>query len=132
MIIYSLIGMVIAGVAIFVFRDAGTAAFWAFGLALTMFVGPVQSASRALLARLTPADRATEMFGLYATTGRAASFLAPTAFAVFVTVTKSQSWGIIGLTLVLLVGLVLLLFVRFPAGRGVGGRKADREQAAGN
>ena len=39
-----------------------------------------QSASRTFLARLIPAGREGEVFGLYATTGRAATFLAFVTF----------------------------------------------------
>jgi UMF1 family MFS transporter len=52
------------------------------------------------------------VFGLYATTGRAASFLAPTAFAIMVSVFGETYWGILGIVLVLLVGLLLLLPVK--------------------
>lgn len=54
------------------------------------------------------------MFGLYATTGRAVSFLAPLLFATLVSVFGAQYWGILGIVAVLLIGLVLLLFVRTP------------------
>ena len=48
--------------------------------------------------------REGEVFGLYATTGRAVSFLAPTAFALFVTFGGAPYFGILGIVLVL-VGL---------------------------
>ncbi len=54
------------------------------GLFLTLFVGPVQAASRSFLARITPPGREGEIFGLYATTGRAVSFLAPGLFTLIV------------------------------------------------
>jgi UMF1 family MFS transporter len=120
-VIGSLVGLVVAGTAVFALHDAGQAPFWVFGLLLSAFVGPAQSASRALLGRLAEPGRETEIFGLYATTGRAASFLAPFAFSTLVSVTGHQYWGILGIVGVLLVGLVLLLLVRFPSGRGIGG-----------
>lgn len=52
------------------------------------------------------------MFGLYATTGRAVSFLAPLSFALMVTIFGETYWGILGIMLVLLVGLLLLLPVK--------------------
>jgi UMF1 family MFS transporter len=52
------------------------------------------------------------VFGLYATTGRAVSFLAPLLFAVFVSVSGAQYWGIIGIVVVLLAGLLLLIPVK--------------------
>ena len=108
-IVASLIGLVVSGVAVFVLRDAGTTAFWVFGLALCLFVGPAQSASRSLLSRVAPVGREAEVFGLYATTGRAASFLAPLAFSTFILIGGSQAWGILGIVLVIGIGLALLL-----------------------
>ncbi|MGN6426550.1 MAG: MFS transporter [Leifsonia sp.] len=113
-IVTSLIGLVVAGLAVFFLHDVGATAFWIFGLVLCLFVGPAQSASRTFLMRVTPAGREGEVFGLYATTGRAVSFLAPLLFATFVAVGGAQFWGILGIVLVLLAGLLLLLPVRSP------------------
>lgn len=114
-ILASLIGLVVAGVAVFAARDAGAVTFWIGGLVLCLFVGPAQSASRSMLARMAPAERQGELFGLYATTGRAATFLAPAMFTAFIAVTRTQAFGILGIVLVLAVGLALLVPVR--AGR---------------
>lgn len=111
-IVTALIGLVISGSLVFLLHDGGTVVFWVFGLMLCLFVGPAQSASRTFLSRLIPAGREGEVFGLYATTGRAATFLAPTAFALFVTIGGAQYWGILGIVLVLLVGLLLLIPVK--------------------
>ncbi len=120
-IVTTLIGLVVCATFIFLLHDGGQIVFWTFGLALCVFVGPAQSASRTFLARLIPTGREGEVFGLYATTGRAVSFLAPTAFALSITIAASvsgaaetnlQYWGIVGIALVLLAGLGLLLPVR--------------------
>ena len=111
-ILVSLVGLVVTGTGVFLARDGGTAAFWVGGLLLCLFVGPAQTSSRSLLGRLSPPERAGELFGLYATTGRAASFIAPAAFAVLTTIAQDQGFGILGIVLVLAVGLVLMLPVR--------------------
>ncbi|MGD9986762.1 MFS transporter, partial [Pseudonocardia sp.] len=59
-----------------------------------------------------------QMFGLYATTGRAVSFLAPTLVGVFSFWFQSDRAGIIGILAVLLMGLLAMWRVRPPA-RGV-------------
>jgi UMF1 family MFS transporter len=115
LIVTALSGLVVAGVATFVLADAGRPAFWVCGLLLCVFVGPAQSASRSLLTRVAPPGRESQIFGLYATTGRAASFLAPLAFSTFVAVSGSQRWGILGLVLVIAIGLAALLPLRLPA-----------------
>ena len=85
--------------------------FFGFGLFLCTFVGPAQAASRTMMSRLSADDKQGEAFGLYATTGRAVSFLAPAAWAIFVGL-FSPIYGILGLMLILVVGLLLLISVR--------------------
>ena len=110
-ILGSLVGLVLAGTAVLFVGD-GQAGFWVAGLMLCVFVGPVQSSSRSFLARITPPGREGEIFGLYATTGRAVSFLAPGLFTLFVGVTGDTRFGIIGIVVVLLAGLLLMLPVK--------------------
>jgi UMF1 family MFS transporter len=110
-IIGSLVGLVISGMAV-LFVPSAQIWFWIFGLALCLFVGPVQSASRSFLSRITPHGREGEIFGLYATTGRAVSFLAPGLFAIFVSATGDTRYGILGIVIVLLAGLLLMLPVK--------------------
>ena len=55
--------------------------------------------------------RAAEM---HATTGRAVSFLAPTLFGLSITIFGSQRFGILGILIVLLAGLLALLPVKEP------------------
>jgi UMF1 family MFS transporter len=91
----------------------GPTMFWIFGLLLCLWVGPAQASSRAYLARLAPEGREGQMFGLYATTGRAVSFLAPGLFALFAGL-FSDRVGIVGIALVLLAGAVALSRVKPP------------------
>lgn len=111
-IIAALASMVVAGLAIYVLVDAGKTVFWIGGLILCAFVGPAQAAARSFLARVTPAGREGEIFGLYATTGRAASWMASAAWAGLIAITDQTTTGILGIVAVLLIGLVLLLPVK--------------------
>lgn len=99
--------------------------FWVAGLAICMFVGPVQSASRNLLTRLSEPGRETENFGLYATTGRALGFLGTGAFAVAVSVLGSTRMGIAGIVLVMAVGLLAFLPLKLGAAGGPARATAD-------
>ena len=110
-IFVSLVGVIVGGFGVFVFESAGTIAFFGFGLFLCTFVGPAQAASRTMMSRLSADDKQGEAFGLYATTGRAVSFLAPAAWAIFVGL-FSPIYGILGLMLILVVGLLLLISVK--------------------
>ena len=109
-IFVSLVGVIVGGFGVFVFESAGTIAFFGFGLFLCTFVGPAQAASRTMMSRLSADDKQGEAFGLYATTGRAVSFLAPAAWAIFVGL-FSPIYGILGLMLILVVCYCL-----FPLG----------------
>ena len=119
-IITSLVGLLVCAAFVFLLHDGGQTVFWTFGLALCAFVGPAQSASRSFLARRIPEGRDGEIFGLYATTGKAATFLSPLMFTVFIGVGAAvsgpdasvQYWGILGIALVLLAGLLLMIPVR--------------------
>jgi UMF1 family MFS transporter len=114
-IVISIFGLVVCTLVVFVFADLGTPLFWAAGIVLAAFVGPAQAASRSFLARVTPAGREGEVFGLYATTGRAAGWMASLLWGVFIAVAADQTlYGILGITLVLLAGGIMLLFVKAP------------------
>ena len=110
-IMISLIGLITTAMILLFAR--GATMFWIFGLLLTLWVGPAQASSRSFMARIAPAGREGEMFGLYATTGRAASFLAPALFALFSGL-FSDRIGIVGIALVLLAGTLLLARVKSP------------------
>ena len=111
-----IVGLVclIAGSVPIIVSDS-PAVFWIAAMWLCLFVGPVQAASRSFLSRITAPERAGENFGLYATTGRAVSFIGPFMFSTFITLLGFQRAGAIGIALILLAGLVLFLFVRTPA-----------------
>jgi MFS transporter, UMF1 family len=115
-IMISLIGLITT--AMILLFAHGTTMFWIFGLLLTLWVGPAQASSRSFMARIAPAGREGEMFGLYATTGRAASFLAPGLFALFSGL-FSDRVGIVGIALVLLAGALLLARVQSPPRRQI-------------
>lgn len=107
------------GIVIFLMHDGGIIVFWICGLLMSACVGPAQSASRSFLARIVPEGRAGEIFGLYATTGRVVSFLAPMMFGFAIGVgawatgsENTQYWGILGIVLVLLAGFLVLIPVK--------------------
>lgn len=86
--------------------------FWIYGMGLSFCVGPVQAASRSLLIRLSPQSLITELFGLYALSGKATAFLGPWILALLTEAAKSQRIGMSVTMLFLFLGALLLLFVR--------------------
>ena len=88
--------------------------FYIAGCSLGVFVGPAQSASRSLMARLAPEDMRTEMFGLYALSGKATAFIGPALVGWVTVATDSQQLGMATILVFFLVGLALMLPVREP------------------
>ena len=112
-IIIGCLGIIVLGLVVLAFGSSTV--FWVAGLAICLFVGPVQSASRNLLTRLSQPGRETENFGLYATTGRALGFLGTAAFAASVAIFESTQAGILGIVVVMAVGLLAFLPIRLGA-----------------
>jgi len=116
-IVIALSGMLVAGAGVFAFASQGAITYWIFGLALCLFVGPAQASSRTFVARFAPANREGEIFGLYQTTGKAASILSPMlwtislALAAWAGLANATLYGIIGIMVVLAAGLFWLLKV---------------------
>ena len=132
-ILGSLAALSLLGVLVFVFHDGGKTVFWGLGLLMCLFVGPAQSASRSFLARLIPEGRSGEIFGLYATTGRVVSFLSPAMFGLALTFGElvtgrenTQYFGILGIVVVLVAGLVAMLFVAEHHQHGVMAGQPDQ------
>ncbi|MEQ8965796.1 MAG: MFS transporter [Azospirillaceae bacterium] len=111
-VMLALAGLIGLGVPILLIDDATW--FIALALALGVFVGPAQAASRSLMARLSPPDLATEFFGLYALTGKSIAFLGPLAFGLATDAFDSQRVGMATILVFLGAGAVLLAGVRAP------------------
>ena len=112
-IVIGLLGMIGFGIGILLVEDVTW--FWVLGLSMSVFFGPVQAPSRTLMARLAPPHLRTEMFGLYALSGRITAFLGPLVLGWVVLLTDSQRLGMASILLFLIPGLLLLLTVRAPA-----------------
>lgn len=96
---------------------------WFYGLALAIgiFLGPTQAASRSMMARLAPPNLATEFFGLYALSGKATAFVGPAVLALATTAFDSQRAGMATIPPFFVLGFLLLLLVKEPE---VAGRQA--------
>lgn len=112
-IVGSLTAMIAVGLALLAL--SGPLAFWICGLLLCLFVGPTLASARALMLRMSAEGKEGVAFGLYTTTGRAVSFLAPWMFFTFIDLFGTDRAGMGGLCVVLAAGLVaMLMAVRVP------------------
>jgi UMF1 family MFS transporter len=94
------------------FSAIGEQVFLAFAVLVGIVSAPVQAASRSLLARLAPPDKITQYFGLFAFSGKVTAFLAPFFVAFLTQETGSQRIGMSAVLAFLLIGVVMMLFVR--------------------
>jgi UMF1 family MFS transporter len=99
---------------------SGAVAFWVCGLLLCFFIGPTFSSARTLMMWMAAEGKEGVAFGLYATTGRAVSPLAPWLFAMFIDIFGTDRAGMGGLCLVLAAGLAAMVAVRVPRAVAVG------------
>lgn len=113
-IVGSLIAMIT--VAVTLMALSGAQAFWVCGLLLCLFIGPTQSSARTLMLRIAAEGKEGVAFGLFTTTGRAVSFLAPWLFSGFIDLFGTDRAGMGGLCVVLVAGLVGMLAVQAPGG----------------
>jgi MFS transporter, UMF1 family len=119
-VLIALVGLIVAGTLAVI--AGNTTWLWIAGLAIGLFVGPVQAASRSLMARMAPAEAAAGHFGLFALSGRITAFFGPAFAAAATALSGSQRVGMATILLFLITGFALLLGVREPmrAGRSTG------------
>jgi MFS transporter, UMF1 family len=94
------------------FSSLGEQVFLFFAIVVGLVAAPVQAASRSLLARLAPAEKMTQFFGLFAFSGKVTAFLAPFLVAFVTQQSGSQRIGMSAVLAFLIIGVVMMLFVR--------------------
>ncbi|PZO82868.1 MAG: MFS transporter [Micavibrio aeruginosavorus] len=108
-IVLSLIGLIITGVLVLMTDDKDM--FMKCALALGLFMGPVQAASRTLAGKLAPHGMMAQTFGLYAFTGKSVAFVGPLAFGAATHFYGTQEAGMFTIILFWIIGLGLLSLV---------------------
>lgn len=108
-ILLSLVGLIIPGTVLLVVESSTL--FWIFGMALGVFVGPVQAAGRSYLAHTAPEHLRNQMFGLFAFSGKATAFLGPLLVGWVTGLFDSQRAGMSVIIILLFIGFLLMLSV---------------------
>ena len=109
-IFIALIGLLVVGTLVLAVESKTL--FWISALALGLFVGPVQAASRSLMVRLAPPEMRTEMFGLYALSGKVTAFVGPFLVGAVTLAFDSQRIGMVTILVFFALGMLLLLPLR--------------------
>ena len=95
-----------------VFQTLPDLVFVAVGFSNAIFITAQYASSRTLLTRLTPPEQTGAFFGVYAVSGVATAWLAPTMVNLGTRITNTQQWGFAMLLVLLAIGLVTLFFVK--------------------
>lgn len=83
--------------------------FWILAVCVGIFQGAIQSLSRSYFARIIPAERSGEYFGIYDICGKGASFLGTTLVSVISQLTGKINLGVGSLALMFLIGLFFFM-----------------------
>ena len=109
-IIISLLALIVTSAVVLSATDRTT--FWVAALAMSAFFGPVQAASRTMMARIAPPHMRGEMFGLFALSGKVTAFAGPALVGWVTLVTGSYRFGMMTILVFLIGGLLLLRGVK--------------------
>ncbi|MCA9739840.1 MAG: MFS transporter, partial [Gemmatimonadetes bacterium] len=122
-IVITLLGLIVAGVV--GVNASSVAGFWLAATLIGVMMGPNQSASRSLLAKLVPEHKHAEAFGLYAFSGKMSSLLGPLAYTTALAWTGNHRVAMGSIVGFFAVGLLLLLGVREREGIELAARLND-------
>ncbi len=111
-ILMALVGLMACGLAAVL--TTSVTVFWIVGGLLGLFVGPTQAASRTLMTRLAPVEQQTEMFGLYALSGKVTAFLGPLVLSIVTDWADSQRAGMATILIFFIAGFILLARLKIP------------------
>ena len=95
------------GIAVFAFFMTTQWQFWVLAVVVGMFQGGVQALSRSHFAKIIPAEKSGEYFGLFDICGKGASFLGTMIVSVGSQLTGSANVGVGSLIVLFIVGFVL-------------------------
>ncbi|HEY4343954.1 MAG TPA: MFS transporter [Parvibaculum sp.] len=94
------------------FRTTPELAYLVVVLVVAICITAAYANSRTMLARIAPASKMSEFFGLYALSGTATAFMGPLLVGVATTYFHSQRAGFASILILMVIGLCLMLFVR--------------------
>ena len=95
------------GIAVFAFFLTRQWQFWVLAVLVGMFQGGVQALSRSHFAKIIPAEKSGEYFGLFDICGKGASFLGTMIVSVGSQLTGSANVGVGSIAVLFVIGFVL-------------------------
>lgn len=95
------------GIAIYAAFMVTQFQFWTLAIAVGLFQGGIQALSRSYFAKIIPAEKSGEYFGILDIVGKGASFLGTTVIGVVTQVTSNQHIGVGAIAVFFVVGFFL-------------------------
>lgn len=81
--------------------------FWILAVCVGMFQGAIQALSRSYFAKIIPAEKSGEFFGIFDICGKGASFMGTALMGLFAQITGKSNGGVIILAVMFLIGFFL-------------------------
>lgn len=95
------------GIGIFAIQLDKQWEFWLLAVCVGMFQGAIQALARSYFAKIIPAEKSGEYFGIYDIFGKSASFMGTTLVGVVAQITGKQNIGVAIIALMFVIGYVI-------------------------
>lgn len=109
-ILISLVAM--TSISICILSTSDGQLFTILAMALSLFFGPVQSASRVYFAKAIPDEKKFEFFGFYSFSGKVSAFIGPVLFGTVAFAFSSPQLGMASVLILFVIGFFILLKVQ--------------------
>lgn len=97
------------GIALFAIQLDKQWEFWLLAVCVGMFQGAIQALSRSYFARIIPAQKAGEYFGIYDICGKGASFVGTLLVGLVAQITNVANAGVAIIAVMFIIGYVLFV-----------------------
>lgn len=95
------------GIALFAIQLDKQWEFWLLAVLVGMFQGAIQALSRSYFAKIIPAEKSGEYFGIYDICGKGASFMGTTLVGLVAQITNVANAGVAIISVMFIIGYVL-------------------------
>ncbi len=95
------------GIALFAIQLDKQWEFWLLAVLVGMFQGAIQALSRSYFAKIIPADKSGEYFGIYDICGKGASFIGTTLVGLIAQLTNVANIGVAVIAVMFIIGFAL-------------------------
>lgn len=94
------------GIALFAIQLDKQWEFWLLAVLVGMFQGAIQALSRSYFAKIIPADKSGEYFGIYDICGKGASFMGTTLVGIVAQITHMANAGVAIISVMFIIGFI--------------------------